>query len=178
MLSKRNLSLLLLPFAGVPLFQWARSMPQADLHDNSPHAPDAATLALIAARTRATNAAAGRADVAKVKAGGVSGGASSSSGGSSGGGSSGRNISGVAVQGCPASRKPFHVVLTATADNYQSWQCRIMYHHWQRVRDSDPAGRCTELTGFTRLVASPGHRLAGLEGGGDGAFPSLAWSPS
>jgi len=101
--------------------------------------------------------------VAKVKAGGVSGGASSSSGGSSGGGSSGRNISGVAVQGCPASRKPFHVVLTATADNYQSWQCRIMYHHWQRVRDSDPAGRCTELTGFTRLVASPGGRPDGLE---------------
>eukprot|EP00966_Prymnesium_polylepis_P028422 657962-Prymnesium_polylepis.1 len=30
-----------------------------------------------------------------------------------------------ATPACPASRKPFHVLLTATAQVYQQWQCRV-----------------------------------------------------
>ena len=64
---------------------------------------------------------------------------------------------------CPASRKPYHVLLTATAQVYQQWQCRVMYFHWKKQRDLDPAGKCTEMTGLTRLVATPGGRPDGLE---------------
>ena len=46
---------------------------------------------------------------------------------------------------------------------YQQWQCRVMYYHWKKQRDNDPAGRCTELTGLHRLVATPGGRPDGLE---------------
>jgi hypothetical protein len=68
-----------------------------------------------------------------------------------------------AAGGCPAGRKPYHTLLTATGQVYQQWQCRIMYYHWKKQRDADPAGKCTELTGFTRLVASNGGRPDGLE---------------
>ena len=64
---------------------------------------------------------------------------------------------------CPPSRKPFHVVLTATGQVYQQWQCRIMYFHWKKQRDNDPAGACTELTGFTRLVASMNGNPDGIQ---------------
>ena len=30
-----------------------------------------------------------------------------------------------AVTSCPASRKPYHTLLTATAQVYQQWQCRV-----------------------------------------------------
>jgi len=64
---------------------------------------------------------------------------------------------------CPG-RKAYHTILTATAQVYQQWQCRVMYFHWKKQRDNDPKGACTELTGFTRLVASAGGRPDGLEG--------------
>eukprot|EP00908_Phaeocystis_cordata_P011790 Transcript_22745.p1 GENE.Transcript_22745~~Transcript_22745.p1 ORF type:complete len:563 (+),score=217.62 Transcript_22745:349-2037(+) len=64
---------------------------------------------------------------------------------------------------CAETRKPFHVLLTATAQTYQQWQCRVMYFHWRKQRDADPLGACTEMTGFTRLVASAGGRPDGLE---------------
>jgi len=64
---------------------------------------------------------------------------------------------------CPG-RKPFHTLLTATAQPYQQWQCRIMYWHWKKQRDADPAGACTELTGLTRLVANGNGDPDGFEG--------------
>ena len=67
------------------------------------------------------------------------------------------------TQNCPLTRKPYHTILTATAQVYQQWQSRIMFQHWKKMRDTDPAGACTELTGFTRLVASPQGRPDGLE---------------
>ena len=68
-----------------------------------------------------------------------------------------------ATSSCPADRKPYHTLLTATAQTYQQWQCRVMYFHWKKQRDADPKGACTEMTGFTRLVASAGGRPDGLE---------------
>ena len=56
-----------------------------------------------------------------------------------------------APAGCPAGRKPYHLVLTAQDNLYQQWQTRIMYYHWQKLRKADP---CTEMTGFTRLLSS------------------------
>ena len=54
--------------------------------------------------------------------------------------------------GCPAGRKPYHVILTAQDSTYQAWQTRIMVHHLRRIQKQDP---CTEITGFTRLLSSP-----------------------
>jgi len=66
---------------------------------------------------------------------------------------------------CHEGRKPFHTILTATAQIYQQWQCRVMYYHWKKQRALDPAGEaCTELTGFTRLVAHQDGNPDGLEG--------------
>jgi len=45
-----------------------------------------------------------------------------------------------------------------------------MYFHWKKQRDADPKGACTEMTGFTRLVASAGGRPDGLEGEVPSAF--------
>ncbi|KAG8467605.1 hypothetical protein KFE25_006657 [Diacronema lutheri] len=63
---------------------------------------------------------------------------------------------------CPG-RKPYHTLLTATGQVYQQWQCRVMYRHWLKQRALDPKGACTEMTGFTRLVASAGARPDGIE---------------
>jgi hypothetical protein len=60
-------------------------------------------------------------------------------------------------------RKPYHVILTATSQVYQQWQCRVMYRHWLKQKALDPKGACTEMTGFTRLVASAGGRADGVE---------------
>jgi hypothetical protein len=69
------------------------------------------------------------------------------------------------VSGCSPDRKPFHTVLTATAQVYQQWQCRVMYFQWKKQRRNDPVGtRCTEMTGFTRLVAHGNGEPDGLEG--------------
>jgi hypothetical protein len=61
--------------------------------------------------------------------------------------------------GCPAGRKPFHVILTAQDSPYQAWQSRMMHFHLQRIRRTDP---CTEITGFTRLLNSRGGGPDGL----------------
>ena len=62
--------------------------------------------------------------------------------------------------GCP-KRRPYHTVLTAQATVYQSWQARIMYFHWKK--QAAAGGPCTDMTGFTRLVASEGGKPDGLE---------------
>ena len=61
--------------------------------------------------------------------------------------------------GCPAGRKPYHVVLTAQDSPYQAWQTRIMYYHLKKLQMSNP---CTEITGFTRLLSSPNGALDAL----------------
>ena len=33
--------------------------------------------------------------------------------------------------GCAAERRPYHTILTSSSGTYQSWQCRIMYHHYK-----------------------------------------------
>jgi len=144
-------ALLFLPFAILFWVQWLRSIPSGS--DRAAHeTTDPAALALLSARRSATlNSrggavlAVGAATAAQPDAAAVTTAAASSG-------------------GCPASRKPYHVVLTATAQVYQQWQCRIMYHQWKAIRDADPAGACTEMTGFTRLVASAGGKPDGLEG--------------
>ena len=56
--------------------------------------------------------------------------------------------------GCePGPPRPYHTVLTSSSGGYQSWQCRIMYHHWQLQKRADP---CGEMGGFTRLLTN--HR--------------------
>ena len=62
--------------------------------------------------------------------------------------------------GCP-KRRPYHTVLTAQATVYQSWQARIMYYHWKK--QAAAGGPCTDMTGFTRLVASEDGKPDGLE---------------
>ena len=63
------------------------------------------------------------------------------------------------LDGCPAGRKPYHVVLTAQDSTYQAWQTRIMLHHLRRIQRSNP---CTEITGFTRLLSSADGRRDAL----------------
>ena len=62
--------------------------------------------------------------------------------------------------GCP-NRRPYHTLLTTQATVYQQWQSRIMYHHFKKQRALD--GTCTDMGGFTRLVASEGAAADGLE---------------
>ena len=62
---------------------------------------------------------------------------------------------------CPG-RRPFHTLLTTQATIYQQWQSRIMYYHWRK--QAAASGPCTEMTNFTRLVASEGGAPDGLEG--------------
>ena len=54
---------------------------------------------------------------------------------------------------CPAGRRPFHTILTAQASTYQRWQTLIFYHHFKKQQRLHP---CTEMVGFTRLLASNG----------------------
>ena len=61
--------------------------------------------------------------------------------------------------GCPPGRRPFHVILTAQASLYQEWQTKIMYYHFRKVQRLNP---CTEMTGFTRLLASKDGQPDGL----------------
>jgi hydroxyproline O-arabinosyltransferase len=48
--------------------------------------------------------------------------------------------------------RPFHVALTATADPYSRWQCRIMYY-WYKAAKARPQGSA-EMGGFTRVLHS------------------------
>ena len=61
---------------------------------------------------------------------------------------------------CP-DRRPYHTLLTTQATVYQQWQSRIMYYHFKKQRAAD--GKCTDMGGFTRLVASEGGAADGLE---------------
>ena len=56
--------------------------------------------------------------------------------------------------------RPYHTVLTSSSGGYQTWQCRIMYHHWKLQKSRDP---CGEMGGFTRLLTSHTERFDGLE---------------
>ena len=58
---------------------------------------------------------------------------------------------------CPAGRRPFHVILTAQASTYQEWQTKIMYYHFQKIQKASP---CSEMTGFTRLLASAANIMS------------------
>ena len=59
-----------------------------------------------------------------------------------------------AVDGtCPPGRRPYHTILTAQASVYQEWQTKIFYYHFKKAQAANP---CTEMTGFTRLLASAG----------------------
>ena len=62
---------------------------------------------------------------------------------------------------CPNTRRPYHTLLTTQATTYQQWQSRIMYYHFLKQKRLD--GACTEMTGFTRLVASERAEADGLE---------------
>ena len=75
---------------------------------------------------------------------------------------------GAATAQCGPGRKPYHTLLTTQATVYQQWQSRIMYYHWQKQKTRD--GPCTEMGGFTRLVASEGGKPDGLEGEMPSAF--------
>ena len=56
---------------------------------------------------------------------------------------------------CPPGRKPYHTILTAQASTYQRWQTLIFYHHFKKQQRLHP---CTEMVGFTRLLASDNAR--------------------
>ena len=57
-----------------------------------------------------------------------------------------------AAAGCePGPPRPYHTVLTSSSGGYQTWQCRIMYHHWKLQKSRDP---CGEMGGFTRLLTN------------------------
>ena len=58
---------------------------------------------------------------------------------------------------CPLGRRPYHTILTAQNSLYQQWQTKIFYYHFRRVQHE--SGRCTELTGFTRLLAGKEDEL-------------------
>lgn len=150
--------LLLVPFALLFWVQWLRSTPrQSGPRVREVHDP--ADVALLTARRNAQLRSQG-------SAGGVRTGSRQPAPRETAAPSvvAGAQPAASGSGGCPASRKPYHVVLTATSQVYQQWQCRVMYHQWKRIRDADPAGACTEMTGFTRLVASGGARPDGLEG--------------
>ena len=69
--------------------------------------------------------------------------------------------SAAAAANCPATRRPYHTLLTAQGSIYNQWQARIMYHHWKKQRARD--GPCTEMSGFTRLCPSPHGQPDGVE---------------
>ena len=68
---------------------------------------------------------------------------------------------GNSMASCQLTRKPYHTLLTGQGTVYNGWQARIMYHHWKKQAAKE--GRCTEMTGFTRLCASKGGKPDGLE---------------
>ncbi len=77
------------------------------------------------------------------------------------------SVSAAPSSDCP-KRRPYHTLLTTQATTYQQWQSRIMYFHWKKQAAAD--GPCTDMTGFTRLVASEDGKSDGLEGEMPSAF--------
>ena len=62
-------------------------------------------------------------------------------------------VANMASGACPASRKAYHVLLTASTGIYQQWQSRIFYYHYVQLKVRFP---CSDLGGFTRLLTTPG----------------------
>ena len=69
--------------------------------------------------------------------------------------------------GCEGERRPYHTILTSSSGGYQTWQCRVMYHHWQLQKKADP---CGEMGGFTRLLTT---RSGQNEGACKATIPTL-----
>ena len=61
---------------------------------------------------------------------------------------------------CPSGRKPYHTILTAQASLYQEWQTKIFYYHFRKAQRA--GGRCTEMVGFTRLLAGRADGLMSI----------------
>ena len=59
------------------------------------------------------------------------------------------------ADGCPNTRRPYHVVLTAASGLYQEWQTRIAYYHYLKLKRENP---CSDIGGFTRLLNTPNAR--------------------
>ncbi|XP_020087308.1 hydroxyproline O-arabinosyltransferase 3-like isoform X1 [Ananas comosus] len=51
-----------------------------------------------------------------------------------------------------AGKRPFHVAMTAMADPYSRWQCRIMYYWYKRAKAAGAGAE--EMGGFTRVLHS------------------------
>ena len=82
----------------------------------------------------------------------VAGGAASASSVAAVGGPPATSAASRAAAGCESSEpRPYHTVLTSSSGGYQTWQCRIMYHHWKLQKRMDP---CGEMGGFTRLLTN------------------------
>ena len=58
---------------------------------------------------------------------------------------------------CPPGRRPYHTILTAQRSLYQQWQTKIFYYHFRKAQAA--AGPCTEMVGFTRLLAGSEDEL-------------------
>ena len=52
------------------------------------------------------------------------------------------------------SKKPYHVLLTASSGPFQRWQTRVFHHHYLQIKKQNT---CTEMGGFTRLLTLPSH---------------------
>ncbi|CAH2044403.1 unnamed protein product [Thlaspi arvense] len=56
------------------------------------------------------------------------------------------------IRGSERKRRLFHTAVTASDSVYNTWQCRVMYYWFQKVKDS--AGPGSEMGGFTRILHS------------------------
>ena len=56
---------------------------------------------------------------------------------------------------CPPGRRPYHVIMTAASGNYQEWQSRIAYFHYQKQKRLHP---CSDIGGFHRLFNNVGGK--------------------
>ena len=56
---------------------------------------------------------------------------------------------------CPPGRRPYHVIMTAASGNYQEWQSRIAYFHYQKQKRLNP---CSDIGGFHRLFNNVGGK--------------------
>ena len=44
---------------------------------------------------------------------------------------------------CPSSRRPYHVLLTASTGKYQEWQSRIFFYHYVKLKREYP---CSDVS--------------------------------
>ena len=163
--------LLIVPFVLITWLAWARATQQQQHNDRSRTTLAQRNLQLVLQRRRISEAATAvptvsiSASSAAVQAVAASISASVTTATASGAATAIASVPRATAATCSPTRKPYHTILTATAQVYQQWQCRVMYHHWKKQRALDPVGEaCTELTGFTRLVANRDGDPDGLEG--------------